>query len=103
MLRAVHRRIADPASLPYDQGPAAHSFRRADAMQVTPGEVMEVRFALFPVAALIRSGHRLRVAIAGADRNVFRIYSGGGPDTYTISYGGARQSRLELNLRPWAP
>lgn len=103
MLRAVHRRIADPGSLPYDQGPAAHSFRRADAMPVTPGEVMEVRFALFPVAALIRSGHRIRVAIAGADRDVFRIYSGGGPDTYTISYGGARQSRLELNLRPWAP
>jgi hypothetical protein len=103
MLRAVHRRIADPASLPYDQGPAPHSFLRADAMPVTPGEVMEVRFALFPLAALIRSGHRLRVAIAGADRDVFRIYSGGGPDTYTISYGGARQSRLELNLRPWAP
>jgi putative CocE/NonD family hydrolase len=103
MLRAVHRRIADPASLPYDQGPAAHSFRRADAMQVTPDEVMEVRFELFPVAGLIRSGHRLRVAIAGADRDVFRIYSGGGPDTYTISFGGVRNSRLEFNARPWVP
>ena len=57
-LRLIHRKPASAAKLPYDQGPAPHSFNRADAMPVTPGEVMNVSFALFPTAALIRAGHK---------------------------------------------
>jgi len=100
-LRAVDRKPADPASLPYDQGPAPHSFRRADALPVVPGKVMDVRFALQPTAALIRKGHRLRVAIAGADKDTFRRYSEGKPDRFTVQYGGARPSGIELTVRDW--
>ncbi|WEK00857.1 MAG: CocE/NonD family hydrolase [Candidatus Sphingomonas phytovorans] len=101
--RAIHRKPADPATLPYDQGPAPHSFRRADALAVTPGARMTLRFALFPTAALIRRGHRLRVAIAGADADTFHVYSNGGPDTFTISYGAGAPSGLEITTRPWKP
>lgn len=103
MLRAIHRRPADPTTLPYDAGPAPHTYRRADAMPVTPGAFMHVRFALFPTAALIRTGHRLRVAIAGADASVFHIYSGGGPEVFEIHAGGATPSSLEVAMRPWTP
>jgi putative CocE/NonD family hydrolase len=100
MLRAIHRRPADPATLPYDQGPAPHSFRRLDAELVTPGEVMRVQFALFPTAGRIRKGHRIRVAIAGADTPLFTRYSDGAPDTFTVHWGGADGSRIELPMRP---
>lgn len=101
MLRALHRQVADPSTLPYDQGPAPHSFRRADAIPVTPGEFMEIRFALFPLAALIGRGHRLRLAITGGDAAMFRRHSDGGEEIFTILTGGNTASRVELDLRPW--
>ena len=100
-LRLIHRKPAVAAQLPYDQGPAAHSFNRADALPVKPGEVMQVSFALFPTAALIRKDHRLRVALAGADADTFRRYSQGKPETFTIYSGGPRASGIELWMRPW--
>lgn len=103
ILRAIHRRPADPSTLPYDMGPAPHSFRRADAMPVIPGEMMQVRFALFPTAALIRAGHRLRIAVAGADASVFHVYSDGGPETFDLRTGGRTPSTLEITMRPWTP
>lgn len=99
MLRAIHRRPAMRSQLPYDQGPAPHTFRRADALPVTPGVPMQLRFALFPTAALIRQGHRLRVAIAGADAVPFRRYSQGGPDVFTVFHGREQQSSIELTVR----
>jgi len=99
--RAIHRAPGNPAHLPYDEGPAPHSFKRGDALPVTPGETMRVRFALNPVAALIRRGHSLRVAVAGADADVFRRYSEGGDDAFTFSLGGGRASAIDIPLCPW--
>jgi predicted acyl esterase len=61
---------------------------------------MHLRFALNPAAALVREGHRLRLAIAGADANVFRRYPAEGELEFTLSLGRER-SRVELPLRPW--
>jgi putative CocE/NonD family hydrolase len=99
--RVIHRAPADPARLPYDAGPAPHSFRRADARPVTHGESMRVHFALSPVAALIRRGHSLRLAIGGADANVFRRYSEGGADTFSFGLGGSHASSIVVPLRRW--
>lgn len=98
MLRAIHRRPADSASLPYDQGPAPHSFRRNDAQLVTPGERMQVRFALFPTAARIERGHRLRIAIAGADASTFTPYPREGAERFVV-HVGVDASRVEVPLR----
>lgn len=100
-LRAIHRAPADPATLPYDQGPAPHSFRRADALPVVPGETMRIEFALNPTAALIRKGHRLRIAIAGADADVFRRYPEAGPERFRVSLGADAASAVTVPLRPW--
>jgi putative CocE/NonD family hydrolase len=99
-LRAINRKIADRANLPYDPGPASHSFRRGDAMPVVPGESFTLEMKLFATAALIRKGHRLRLAIAGADRDTFAPVSTA-PDRFDIHRGGAEPSRIELPLRPW--
>jgi hypothetical protein len=100
--RAIHRAPANPAKLPYDMGPVPHSFRKADALAVVPGKTMQVRFALFPVAARIRSGHRLRIAIAGTDKCCFRTLSDGGKDLFTVSRGGKNASSISIPLRPWS-
>jgi putative CocE/NonD family hydrolase len=101
-LRAIHRKPADPSTLPYDQGPAPHSFNRADALLVIPGEVMTLQFALQPVAALIRKGHWLRLAIAGADADTFHRYPPTTQETFLIHRGTNFPSNVEVSLRPWS-
>lgn len=99
--RAIHRKPADPAKLAYDQGPAPHSFNQADALPVTPGETFTVEFALQPTAALIRKGHKLRLAIGGADADTFHRYPETGAERFDIHRGGA--SSVVLPMRPWRP
>lgn len=99
--RAIHRRPADPASLPYDQGPAPHSFLRADRLEVSSGERIRVAFALGSLAARIARGHRVRIAIAAADAHMFQTYSNGGPERFDIFVGGACGSTATLPFRPW--
>jgi putative CocE/NonD family hydrolase len=98
-LRLIQRKIADPATLPYDQGPAPHSFRRADALPVVAGEFSTVEFALFPVAARLAAGHRLRLAVAGADADTFHRYSLGQSEEFTIRVGGTQPSGLKVPMR----
>ncbi len=102
MLRAIHRKAANSATLPYDQGPAPHSFRRADGLPVKSGKAMDMQFALFPTAALLRAGHRLRVAIAGADADTFHRYSDAKADSFKIRRGGSVGSSIEVPLAPWS-
>jgi len=99
-LRAINRKIADPATLPYNPGPAPHSFRRADALPVIPGEAFTLKLKLFATAALIRNGHRLRLAIAGADAGTFAPLSTA-PERFEIARGGGEPSMIELTLAPW--
>lgn len=102
LFRAVHRKPADPAKLPYAQPEPAKSYLRADGRPMTPGVVEEVSFPLFSVAARIRAGHALRVSLAGADVSAFHRYSEGKPDSWTIERTAARPSRLVINARPWS-
>lgn len=100
LFRAVNRRPARPATLPYRQPEPAHSFRRADSLPVTPGRFMDLRFPLFSVAALIRKGHSLRVSLAGADAGTFRRYSNGEPEAWVVERGRGR-SAVAVTIRPW--
>lgn len=101
LFRAIHRKKSDLAALPYDQGEMRHTFRRADGLPVKPGEMMEVEFALFPVAAKISAGHRLRLAVAGADAGIFRRYSEGKPEVFCIQTGAANASNVAIDIRGW--
>jgi predicted acyl esterase len=61
-----------------------------------PGQAVEVSFQLWPIAALIRAGHRLRVAIAGADADMFDPIPSDGSTALTVHRGGEDPSRLVL-------
>lgn len=69
-LRVLHRKVSsDPP--PYKFFAPYHSFLRKDASPVVPGQVFELRFGLLPISTLIMKHHRIRIAIAGADKGTF--------------------------------
>ena len=41
---------------------------------LVPGKVAEISFDLWATSVLIRAGHRIRVAVAGADADTFLRY-----------------------------
>ena len=44
---------------------------RDDAKELVPGRIYEIELSLLPISVRLEEGHRLRVAIAGADRDTF--------------------------------
>lgn len=69
-LRALHRKVSAETP-PYKLAVPYHSFKKKDAMPLAPGQIAELKFALQPISVLIKKGHRLRIAIAGADKDTF--------------------------------
>jgi uncharacterized protein len=70
LLRAMHR---GPASrpAPYKTVGPYRSCERADARPLRPGVPAELLVELLPTSYLFKAGHRVRIAIAGADRDHF--------------------------------
>ncbi len=95
-LRGVMRQVADEPPLYRKIGPH-HSQLRADAMPLVPGEVAELNFELWATSVLIKKGHRLRIAIAGADKDTFARYPlEGGTPTITVERSARYPSRVVL-------
>jgi putative CocE/NonD family hydrolase len=96
VFRVIHRKEVDPKSLPYESLGPAHSFLRKDAELLTPDEPARIRFSLYPTSVLLRKGHRIRVALAGADASVFQRYPAEGTPTWTVYREAQRASFVGL-------
>ena len=97
-LRAIHRQLA---TSPIENDPVPfHTFRRADARPMVPGEVTELVFDLLPTSFLFQQGHSIRIAIAGADADQFTAPSAVSPLIYEIHRDAAHPSRIELPTYP---
>jgi putative CocE/NonD family hydrolase len=97
-LRALHRKTSENpvAGLPVPY----HSFAAVDAAPLVPGEIAKLDFEMIPTSVLIRKGHRLRIAIAGADRDNFvRIPERGDP-VISVYRGGDHASYIALPVLP---
>lgn len=70
MLRAQHRVLGD-GEPPYTHAVPYRSMLQADLAPLVPGEVAVLTFDLLPTSYLFEPGHRIRVAIAGADASSF--------------------------------
>ncbi len=92
-LRLLHRAV-DPDS------PALHSFETADGQPVVPGETMEVTLRLRPTSVRVEAGHRIRIALAGADAANFARYPAEGDPTWTVRHGAGFASHVILPLAP---
>jgi putative CocE/NonD family hydrolase len=95
MLRALHRRQGEPD--PADpRGLPTRSFRRADGAPLVPGAVAELSFDLLPTSYVFAAGHRVRLALAGADRDHFALIPPEGPPTVHFQRSAAHPSHLAL-------
>ena len=75
---------------------AFHSFLRRDMAPMRPGTTEDVTIAISPIAALIRNGHRLRIAIAGADANNLERIPTFGDETLTVARGDGSYVELPV-------
>jgi len=86
---------------PYRVAGVWHPGTSSDVAPVRPGDPMTVRLDLIPTSWLIRKGHRLRLAIAGADvDNFVMVPEGGRAPTFEIFTGGDEPSFIDLPVMP---
>jgi putative CocE/NonD family hydrolase len=98
-LRAVCRKRVEASKFPYTQMNPASGSSRNDALPLIPGKPAELKFSMWPTSVLLRKGHRIRIALAGADANSFRRYPPSGDVTWTVYRESNQASYLELPLR----
>jgi hypothetical protein len=95
MLRGLHRNLSE-APPPYTACQPYRTFKRGDAAPLPPGETVELTFSLLPVSALVRRGHRLRLALAGADKDTFARIPVDETPTWKVSRTGQNASCVRL-------
>jgi uncharacterized protein len=98
-IRAIHRRMSDRPT-PLELFVPHHSFRKADALPLIPGEVAELSFGLLPVSVLVRKGHRLRVAIGGHDKDTFARIPEKEVPTIRVHRDRIHASHVEIPIIP---
>ena len=93
-LRILHRRLsAGPPA--YRQVVPYRTFRRAAAQPLTPGEIAELIFDLLPTSYVFEAGHRIRIAVAGADASHFAVLPSG-PSTLYMHRTTVHPSCIDL-------
>ena len=95
MLLALHRKPLDLDPFSGALGPR-HSFLASDTAPLVPGKAAELRIALEPISVLVRKGHRIRIAVAGADTSNFVRIPAEGNVRITVLRDRAHASFVEL-------
>jgi hypothetical protein len=92
-LRLEHRKLTTVAA----SADPLHSYLSADAAPMIPRKAEEIQIGLMPIAARIKKGESIRVAIAGADNgNLARIPATGDP-TLTLDLSESAVSLPEIS------
>jgi len=94
-LRALQRKLRPAGDAPWVGAVPYHSFARADAEPLPPGQSAELVFDLLPISHLFRSGHRIRLALAGGDADQFDAVPGAAA-SWQLERSPGAASRLEL-------
>ena len=94
-LRAIHRKVLKQET-PVSTTVPYHTFRQADAEELTPEQITELTFGLLPTSVLIRKGHRIRIAIAGHDAGTFSRIPAEGQPVITVVHNEAYASSINL-------
>jgi hypothetical protein len=95
VLRLAARKIS-PTPVGADR---LHSYLSADAAPMTPGRAEQIRITLSPIAFILRKGERLRLAIAGADRDNLERIPAAGPETIELRRTAAAPSFVEIPVQ----
>jgi putative CocE/NonD family hydrolase len=95
--RVIHRKISSEEP-PYKILIPYHTYKKEDSALLIPGEIAEIKFGLHTTSVLIRKGHRIRIAIAGHDKDTFKRYPEDGRPTITISSNKIHASYIDLPI-----
>ncbi len=95
VLSAGFRKISTEAP-PYINFAHHRTLTRADYAPLVPGRTTELIIDLSPISYVVAKGHRIRIALSGADRDNFPLLPPGRPPTWSVSRGGAQASFIEL-------
>jgi putative CocE/NonD family hydrolase len=93
--RLIHRKILSEEP-PYKILIPYHSYKREDSAPLIPGKVTEVKFGLHATSVLIKKGHRIKIAITGADKDTFLRYPPEGRPTITVSRNNLHSSYIDI-------
>lgn len=96
-LRFMHRRISSETP-PYQFPSVYHSYKKQDVQKFLPNEITEIKFALYPTSIQLRRGHKIRVAISGADKDSFERYPNEGTPKITVERNREFASFIELPI-----
>jgi hypothetical protein len=99
-LRAINRKQTAIHERPYNSPCPASDSSRHNAQPLVPGEPAELKICMWPTSILLRKGHQIRIALAGADAGTFRRYPPVGDVTWTVYRQSGLGSYLELPLQP---
>lgn len=75
-----------------------HSFNQSDAAPMPVNEIEEITFKLWPTSVLIKEGHSIRIAIAGADMDTFDRVPAEGTPIYKIYRSKTYVSFIDLPI-----
>jgi len=98
ILRGIHRKISNEAPVYVQDGPY-HSFLHKDAAPMTPGEVTEISIGLYATSIVVLKGYSVRIALAGADRSLFKPIPEGETPEWEVHRSALYPSRLTLPSR----
>ena len=98
-LRLIHRKTTRDTTFGIDP---YHSFERRDAAPMPRGQPTRVTFRILPTSVVIKKGHRLRLAVAGADDGILERVPADGTPTLTVHRGPSALSFLTVPIVPRA-
>jgi putative CocE/NonD family hydrolase len=93
-LRLLHRRVLQNPG--FEAFGPVHSFEKKDALAMVPGETATIEIRLNPISVKIARGHRVRIAIAGADASIFERVPPEGTPTLALERNSKHASYVEL-------
>jgi uncharacterized protein len=100
VLRSIHHRLSDAPPAYWHDGPY-RSFLSADAAPLVPGEATRVVIPAYATAVRLAKGHRIQLALAGADAGVFeRVPASGPAPVFTVFSGPSHPSSVSLPVLP---
>jgi len=98
VFRLIDRKTTK-APLPYEPLGPRHSYLRSDAAPMAPNQPERVEFGMFATSVLLRKDHRIRVALAGADRDNFELLSADMQPQWTVYRDRQLASFIELPMK----
>ena len=97
-IRAIHRAECTEEP-PYPVWGPCHSYRKADAAPLVPGETSRIRFGMFNTSVLVPVGHRIRIALGGHDDTIFDRYPAEGDPIWTVDRNRRGPSGVVIPMR----